>query len=896
MNDHLEHIGTKRHSGRYPWGSGENPFQRTSGFLIKVDQIRSEIPGISTKDLAKAMGYDNSSEFVRRRSIEVNKERKRKIEASRILTEEGKTPSEIGKEYGIGESSVRSYLKAKQSLDSNKLESTTNALKTRMDEVDLLDVGRGVSELLNVSPDKLKTATQSLEDQGYNVYQIPVTVGKGRQLNVRVLAKPGITFEEAKRRRGDIQTIEKFSEDGVQIKTLPKPKPVDSKRVGIRYGDEGGSDRDGLVEIRPGVPDLSLGSSRYAQVRIAVDGTHYIKGMAVYSKDLPAGIDILVNSNKKNTGNKLDALKVLENDEDRPFKSVVRAPDFYIDSKGKRQQSSINKIREEGDWTDWSIKFSSQMLSKQNPKLINQQLSLTKAQRKADYDEIMSLTNSVVRKKMLGDYADKLDSAAVHLKAAALPRTKNHVILPITGMKENEIFAPGYRNGERVVLIRYPHAGIFEIPELVVNNRSRKAREIMPSDARDAVGIHPNTAKKLSGADFDGDSVLVIPNNRKDVRYAPYLKELKNFDPKMYVDEKAKSAGRKTISSKYKQIQMGIVSNLITDMTIKGATESEISRAVKHSMVIIDSEKHYLDYRQSALDNNISQLRDKYQRNPTTGKSGSSTIISRSKSPVEVPEFKSRSFAKGGPIDPKTGRRVYEATGKRVYNRETGKRDKLRTVKVSRMSLSDDAYALVSDKNNPVERAYADYANYLKGLANQSRKSYLNTTPDKRNPQAAKRYSSEVSSLRAKLTRALQQAPASRRAEIAADAAVREIVKEDPALYGDQEAYKKVRYKELVKARLRYRVEGQDFDITDKEWEAIQNNAVSPSFLEQVLTYANADKVKKLAMPKNYAAMSPSRIALAKRMKDSGYSNEEVANKLGVSVTELDHALYPRKR
>lgn len=28
----LEHYGTKRHSGRYPWGSGENPYQRSGDF------------------------------------------------------------------------------------------------------------------------------------------------------------------------------------------------------------------------------------------------------------------------------------------------------------------------------------------------------------------------------------------------------------------------------------------------------------------------------------------------------------------------------------------------------------------------------------------------------------------------------------------------------------------------------------------------------------------------------------------------------------------------------------------------------------------------------------------------------------------------------------------------
>ena len=32
MKDILMHYGTPRHSGRYPWGSGENPYQRNGDF------------------------------------------------------------------------------------------------------------------------------------------------------------------------------------------------------------------------------------------------------------------------------------------------------------------------------------------------------------------------------------------------------------------------------------------------------------------------------------------------------------------------------------------------------------------------------------------------------------------------------------------------------------------------------------------------------------------------------------------------------------------------------------------------------------------------------------------------------------------------------------------------
>ena len=73
----------------------------------------------------------------------------------------------------------------------------------------------------------------------------------------------------------------------------------------VRYADDVGSDgvkgieKDGVIELRRGVEDLDLNGNRYAQVRILVDGTHYLKGMAVYSDDMPDGVDVVFNTNKK---------------------------------------------------------------------------------------------------------------------------------------------------------------------------------------------------------------------------------------------------------------------------------------------------------------------------------------------------------------------------------------------------------------------------------------------------------------------------------------------------------------------------------------------------------------------------------------------------------------------
>src|SRR5690606_28591941 len=100
----------------------------------------------------------------------------------------------------------------------------------------------------------------------------------------------------------------RFDNDSQDFVMTKPPVSVNSKRLQVRYGDEGGEAMDGVIELRRGVDDISLGGKNYAQVRIAVDGDRYLKGMAMYADDLPDGVDLRFNTNKKDTGNKLDAL------------------------------------------------------------------------------------------------------------------------------------------------------------------------------------------------------------------------------------------------------------------------------------------------------------------------------------------------------------------------------------------------------------------------------------------------------------------------------------------------------------------------------------------------------------------------------------------------------------
>ena len=648
------------------------------------------------------------------------------------------------------------------------------------------------------------------------------------------------------------------------------------------FGPDGGSDMDGVIELRRGVRDLDLGNSHYAQVRIAVDGTHYLKGMAMYSDDLPKGVDVRFNTNKKNTGNKMDALKPLKSDPDNPFGATIRRQMEYIGKDGKKKLSPLNLVNDEGSWDDWSKSLASQFLSKQSLDMAKRQLGITRKKFDDDFQEIMSLTNPVIKRKLLEKFAESADSASVHLKAAALPRQAAQVILPLKNIKPNEVYAPNFKHGERVALVRYPHGGTFEIPELVVNNKFKDGIRLISPKAKDAIGIHPSVAERLSGADFDGDNAVVIPlGGTTKVRTAPPLRGLKGFDPKAAYPA---VPGMKRMTNT--QTEMGKISNLITDMTLKQAKPSELARAVRHSMVVIDAEKHGLNYVQSEKDNGIAQLKQKYQNG-----GGASTLISLAKSKAYVPERKLRRTSEGGSIDPKTGELIYKETG-RYYEKHlkngTTKRVYYQT-ETRKMSTVKDAHALSS--GTPMEALYADHANKLKAMANRARKESISQPPIVKNPAIAETYAPEVSSLRAKLNTALKNKPLERQAQAVAKGVLDAKRASNPDMDADEAA--KIESMALRTARQRLGADkaGSRVQPTPREWEAIQKGAVSNHFLEQVIANADIDYIKQLATPKVKQGLSNAQIARAEAMQRNGATNAEIAEALGVSTSTIRRAI-----
>lgn len=894
MDEILMHYGMPKRSGRYPWGSGDNPYQHSGDFLSRVEELKGK--GLSETEIAKAMGL-TTTQYRTQKSLAKDERRALEVATAKGLREKGYSLNEIAEKMGYtNDSSIRSLLNEGSEARMNQAKATAEFIKKQIEEKGMIDVGTGVERELGISKEKLSQALYILESEGYPIYGggVPQATNPGKQTNIKVICPPGTEHKEIYNFENVHSLTDYVSYDGGDSfkKSFVYPESMDSSRLKIRYAEDGGIDKDGVIEIRRGVEDLSLGSSHYAQVRILVDGDRYLKGMAVYSDDLPDGVDVLFNTNKKRGTEMRDVLKKTSNDPDNPFGSLIKehgGQSYYDDPNGKytdpvtgkkQSLSLINKRAEEGDWGEWSDHLPSQFLSKQSMTLIKKQLGLAAADKQAEYDEICSLTNPTVKKALLKSFADDCDSAAVHLQAAALPRQKYQVILPITSMKDNEVYAPNYKNGEQVALIRYPHGGTFEIPILTVNNKQPEARRVL-GNAADAVGINSKVAGRLSGADFDGDTVMVIPTGGKiKITSTRALQGLEGFDPKL--EYGGKPAGTFKVM-KNTQTEMGKISNLITDMTLKGATEDELARAVRHSMVVIDAEKHKLDYKQSEVDNGIASLKKKYQGTvDEDGRyhEGAATLISRAKSETSVLK------RKGSPIiDPETGEQSYKS----VYEEYTDKNGKTRVRMQASTKMAETKDARTLSSGTPQEEAYADYANRMKSLANQARKEMLSTGKIAYSASAKATYQEEVDSLSAKLNIALMNAPRERQAQVMANATVAAKKQDNPDMTTGE--IKKANQQALTAARNAVGARRTTIEITDREWEAIQAGAISENKLVQIINNVDIDSLRQRATPRTTTELSAAKMNKISAMSSSGYSTSEIAEALGVSTSTVSKYL-----
>ena len=913
-----------RGSGRYGWGSGKNSYQHLDqSWLDKYAELSRS--GMKEADIAKEMGcygVDGKPSTLRLRTVKsaaVNKVRASKVtEVKKLRDEDGLTWQAIADKLGLpNESSARSY------YNDNSEANMLRGMKTAEELKDILsknpgknlDVGDGIETyLFGVSKQRMDEALYILESEGYQIYtpKWNQPTNPGQKTTFKLLCPPGTEFSDARKPENMIPTSEYMSTDGGDHidKSYEYPSSVSADRVMVVYGDQGGTERDGTVLVRRGVPDLDLGNSNYCQVRILVNGTHYIKGMAINgdSSSFPDGKDLIFYTNKDSSipmisddpkaKTVLKPIKSKEEDPDNPFGSSIKdiqkgGQYYYYDENGNRVLGAINKRADAGDWEDMQKRLPSQFLAKQPENVVKNQLNLTIADKKAEFDDILKLSNSTLRKQELLNFAGACDKAAVSLAASPFPGQKYQVLMPCTTLKDDEIFAPNFKEGSEVALVRFPHAGPFEMPILTVNNHNKEGRAEIQPNCPDAVGINYNVAKRLSGADYDGDFVIVIPNPRQrglkniNPETDPYLKKLKDFDPH---SEYAERAGMKYLKKGQVGKEMGKISNLITDMYVQGAPMEEIVRATKHSMVVIDAEKHKLDYTRSYEENKIRELVEKYQKHDYDEKyGGASSILSKAKSPVNIPR------RKGGMIINDDGTVWYRTApdSERFYtDKKTGKTKEL-TTEIPKMMSVTNAEDLMSVSRQPIERAYASFANEMKALAQEARRIYKSTPDTEYNKQVYLTYKNDLDTLMENVKAAESNKLRERTAVAKANASIQQKMAMWKAAHPEasrteyKAQKKKIGDREMKVARNEANAKRAKIHITDSQWDAIQQGGLNKTSFLRLMRYADRDEVKSRAMPRTWNELSSAKQSRIQALRQSGYTNEEIADQIGCSVSTV---------
>jgi predicted DNA-binding protein YlxM (UPF0122 family) len=207
------------------------------------------------------------------------------------------------------------------------------------------------------------------------------------------------------------------------------------------------------------------------------------------------------------------------------------------------------------------------------------------------------------------------------------------------------------------------------------------------------------------------------------------------------------------------------------------------------------------------------------------------------------------------------------------------------------MAETDDAYTLVSPARNKKELVYADYANFMKDLANKARLEMLNTGSIKYSVSARETYKDEVTTLEAQLKLAKMNKPRERAAQRLANSRVqaKKQAYENAGL--TKKEYKslldKERQRALTDARNAVNAKRKPITFTEKEWKAVQAGAISDSKLSEMLKFADMNNVRSLALPKRSTELTTAQKNKIQAMAASGYSLAAIAEAVGCSKSSV---------
>ena len=195
--DILMHYGMPRRSGRYPWGSGEDPYQHSGDFLSRIEELKKTGWTETPENIKKEFGL-TTTQYRTEKANAKDERRMLDVARAKSLKEDGLGATEIGRIMGKNESTIRSLLNESSEIKMKKARETADFIKEQIEKKGMIDVTSGVERELGVSKEKLNQALKLLEEEGYPIYKggIPQATNPGQQTNQRVICKPGTDHKD----------------------------------------------------------------------------------------------------------------------------------------------------------------------------------------------------------------------------------------------------------------------------------------------------------------------------------------------------------------------------------------------------------------------------------------------------------------------------------------------------------------------------------------------------------------------------------------------------------------------------------------------------------------------------------------------------------------------------